>query len=101
MDKRARSILVNNVEFDFGNCIPRLTIREIHSWLSKTCGLKKEDHFGSMPIFQAPTQVLRVKFCTEVAFKAFLGEWAGTHQIVVKTKSGDRTVGVRILMRER
>ena len=96
MDRRARSILVNNVELDFGNCIPRLSIGDIHSWLSETCGMKKEEHFGSMPMFQASTQVLRVKFTTEVAFKAFLEKWSGNPQISVKTRNGDRKVGGRI-----
>ena len=92
MDKQVRSLLVNNVEFDFGNCIPRLQLRKIHNWLSNTCGVKAEDQIGSMPIFQAPTQVLRMKFVSEVLFKQFLEKYAGKHRVVF----GGRTVEVRV-----
>lgn len=96
MDKQVRKLLVNNVELNFGNCIPRLKISEIHNWLSQTCGVRDEDHEGSMPIFQAPTQVLRVKFVSDAVFKLFLDKWAGYHSVVVKSKEGERTVRVRV-----
>jgi hypothetical protein len=97
MANKGGTIIKNTVEFDFGKIYPKIQMLEIHKFIRKLLSDVKINEnciFGVMAVIQAPSQIVRMKFCDEKEneFKIFLQKYAGSGQ----TKMGRTNIKVKI-----
>lgn len=64
----------NTVEFDFGKDTQISSMLAMHGW-SKSLGVVNGQVLGIMPIILAPTNLVRVKFKSNILYEEFLSKY--------------------------